>query len=52
MEISDNNEKENNIDISKYLNIGDYKYSFKTKLVNDRYSYCCYHKSCKVLIIS
>ncbi len=46
MDCLDNIEKENKIDIPKYLYIGDYKYSFKANLVNERYSYHCFHRTC------
>ena len=50
MDIPDSNKNNKSPDIPKYLNIGDYKYSFKEYLVNDRYSYRCFHRACKVLI--
>ena len=45
-----NEDKEMDIEIPKYLTINDIKYSFKSALANDRFSYRCYHRKCKVLI--
>ena len=38
------------IDISNYLPINNFQYSFKRKLAKEKYSYLCYHWNCKVLI--
>ena len=39
-----------NLKIPNYIIIGKYKYTFKRKLVDEKYSYQCYHRSCKVLV--
>lgn len=39
-----------NLKIPNYIIIGKYKYTFKRKLVDEKYSYRCYHRSCKVLV--
>ena len=45
-----NEDKKMDIEIPKYLTINDIKYSFKSALAKDRFSYRCYHRKCKVLI--
>ena len=45
-----NDSKQDDINIPNYLLIGEYKYSFKKNLTNNKFSYRCFHRNCKVLI--
>lgn len=38
------------INIPNYLTINNFMYSFKRVLANEKYSYRCYHRNCKVLL--
>ncbi len=49
MELSSNSNL-SNLEIPSKIIIDNFKYSFKSELKNQQYSYRCYHRSCIVLI--